>query len=155
MPEGSGERRPVITILSSSSGDGNLTSSDSDSLPDVQVTAVKPEQVDKLPFNIDGDVVYRLMYDPSKEIKSSLDGRPWKTWVTSSRIGLAGVRRRATCKGSYKCYNLDCSYRKEYKTVNRTQFEKEEGETVSVVVYVQFILIVMQLKFGSFHEIAS
>lgn len=40
------------------------------------------------------------------------------------------VRRRANCKGSYKCYNSDCSYQREYKTVNRTQFEKEGGEIV-------------------------
>ncbi len=58
-------------------------------------------------------------------MKSSLDGRPWKTWVTSSRKGLAGIRRRANCKGSYKCYNINCSYRKQYKGINRTQFEKE------------------------------
>lgn len=84
MPEESSEGHPVITILSSSSEDS--TSSDSDSLPDV---TVKHEQVDKLPFNIDGDVVYRLPYDPSKKMKSSLDGRPWKTWVTSCLAGTA------------------------------------------------------------------
>jgi hypothetical protein len=123
------ESPPVITILSSSSGNGN-TSSDSESLPDIGITAVKHEQVDKLPYNIDGNVVYRLPYNPSKKMKSSLDGRPWKTWVTSLRKGLAGVRRRANCKGSYKCCNLDCSYKRQYKTVNRTQFEKEGGEIV-------------------------
>ena len=63
-------------------------------------------------------------------MKSSLDGRPWKTWVTSSRRGFAGIRRIAHCKGSYKCYNIQCSYRKQYQSTNRTQFEKEEGETV-------------------------
>ena len=41
----------------------------------------------ELPYNIDGNCVYRLPYDPSKMMmmKSSVDGRPWKQWVTSSR----------------------------------------------------------------------
>lgn len=86
--------------------------------------------VDELPYDIDGNVIYRLPYDVKKKMKSSLDGRPWKTWVTSLRKGLAGVRRRATCKGSFKCYNIHCSYQKQYNDANRTQFEKEEGETV-------------------------
>lgn len=51
-------------------------------------------------------------------------------WVTSSRKGFAGTRRRANCKGSYKCYNGDCSYRKQYGGINHTQFEKEERETI-------------------------
>ena len=62
--------------------------------------------------------------------RESLDGRPWKTWVTTSRKGLAGIRRIAHCKGSYKCCNTDCSYQKQYQSTNRTQFEKEEGETI-------------------------
>jgi len=91
-----------------------------------------PQPIDatQLPFNIDGNVVYTLPYNNAKRMKSSLDGRPWKTWVTSSRKGFAGIRRIAHCKGSYKCYNIQCSYRKQYQSTNRTQFEKEEGETV-------------------------
>lgn len=112
------------------------SSSDSDGLPDTGLsnyTSRKhiPEyNVNGLPYDIDGNVIYRLPYDVKKKMKSSLDGRPWKTWVTSLRKDLAGVRRRATCKGSFKCYNVHCSYQKQYKDVNRTQFEKEGDQTV-------------------------
>ena len=91
----------------------------------------EPIYASKLPYDIDGDTEYRLPYDCTKRMKSSVDGRPWKTWVTTSRKGLAGIRRIAHCRGSYKCCNADCSYRKQYKqTANRTQFEKEAGETI-------------------------
>lgn len=84
----------------------------------------------KLPFDIDGNVSYRLPYDPEKRMKSSLDGRPWKTWVTTSKKGFGGIRRLAHCKGSYKCFNTNCSFRKQYQRANRAQFERREGETV-------------------------
>ena len=45
----------------------------------------------KLPFDIDGDVQFRLPYDPQHRMKSSRDGRPWKTWVTTSRKGYSSL----------------------------------------------------------------
>ena len=143
LPISNEEKSPIydINILTDSS------LSDPDDLPGIKLTTYTskhkhktnksfqlgtPEPIDttQLPFDIDGDIVYRLPYDPEKKMKSSLDGRPWKTWVTSSRKGLAGICRTAHCKGSYKCYNIQCSYRKQYQIANCTQFEKEEGETV-------------------------
>lgn len=147
------EQHPVIIVLSSSEGKfssdsdvDNLMDPISGSVPDTAFTSghkqksrapsptpieiSEPITVMKVPFDIDGNIVYRLPYNTKEKMKSSLDGRPWKTWVTSSRKGFAGVRRRANCKGSYKCYNIHCSYNKQYNIVNRTQFEKEGEETV-------------------------
>ena len=43
------------------------------------------------------------------------------------------TRCTAHCKEGDKCYNIQCSYRKQYQIANCTQFEKEEGETVGYV----------------------
>ena len=123
-------QNPYI-VLSSSSEEAELSTPEEHVHSiDTKPILTKPIFVSELPFDIDGNVIYKLPYCKQKKMKSSLDGRPWKTWVTSSRKGFAGTRRRANCKGSYKCHNKHCSYRKQYQTCNRTQFEKEEGKYV-------------------------
>ena len=127
-----GQNEQVISVSSSSednlssfSDNPDLTSSEN-SFPITKVNSTTqkqsrvtcippyPEPVDvkEIPFDIDGNVVYRLPYNAERRMESSLDGRPWKTWVTSSRKRFAGIRRRANCKGSYKCFNINCSYRR-------------------------------------------
>ena len=51
------------------------------------------ENVDSLPYDIDGTKIYELPYDPSPNMKmrSSIDGRKWGTWATSSRRGFNGI----------------------------------------------------------------
>lgn len=81
-------------IIVSSSSDENPSSpsnfsSSNSSLPTTGVLAsmkksmnlTSPAAVDvkKIPFDIDGNVVYKLPYDSERKMKSSLDGRPWKT----------------------------------------------------------------------------
>lgn len=41
----------------------------------------------KLPFDIDGLAAYKLPFDPSDKMASTKDGRHWKQWVTSNRVG--------------------------------------------------------------------
>ena len=40
--------------------------------------------VENLPRDIDGTCIYQLELDMTQWMRSTLDGRPWKTWVTSS-----------------------------------------------------------------------
>ena len=40
--------------------------------------------VESLPYDIDGTYIYQLKFDMTQRMRSTLDGRPWKTWVTSS-----------------------------------------------------------------------
>lgn len=75
--------------------------------------------VDKLPYDIDRLVAYKLRFDPKKRMQSSRDGRPWGTWVTSNRQGFGGVRRSARCKGGYKCKNGNCLFLKIYRKVTK------------------------------------
>ena len=83
--------------------------------------------VEQLPFDIDGLVIYRLTFDPNKRMRSSKDGRPWRTWVSSSRKGFNGKRRIARCNGGYKCKNIKCLFLKMYNKNNKLQFEDDKG----------------------------
>ena len=115
------------------SSDSDESNPDPNSRPNTFVSLhreTSPIPVTVLPFNIDGDMTYKLPYNPEKRMQSSKDGRPGKTCVTSSRKGLAGIRRLAHCKGSFKCYSAQCPYRKQYGCANRTQFEREGSDMV-------------------------
>ena len=115
------------------SSDSDESNPDPNSRPNTFVSLhreTSPIPVTVLPFNIDGDMTYKLPYNPEKRMQSSKDGRPGKTCVTSSRKGLAGIRRLAHCKGSFKCCSAQCPYRKQYGCANRTQFEREGSDMV-------------------------
>ena len=56
-------------------------------------------------------------------MKSSKDGRPWQLWVTTSRAGFLGIRRVASCAGTYKCQNKKCPFLHSYGKVNMVQFK--------------------------------
>ena len=45
-----------------------------------------------------------------QRVKSSKDGRPWKTWVTSNTKYFQGIRRKSTGLGSWVCVNDSCPF---------------------------------------------
>ena len=59
-------------------------------------------------------------------MKSSIDRRPWNSWITSNRKGFHGVRRKATCCGNCECSNPNCSFTKYYGRSNKLQFNKND-----------------------------
>ena len=61
---------------------------------------------------------------------SSSDGRPWKQWNSSKRQGFEGVRRVASCGGTYVCQNKRCPYRHSYGKENKVQFKKMAEDDV-------------------------
>ena len=85
---------------------------------------------DKLPFDIDGLVVYVLPYNPKDKMKSSRDGRNWHTWTTGSRINFKGTRRSATCAGGRLCRNKKCKFLKLFRKQNAYHFIKVDGVIV-------------------------
>ena len=85
------------------------------------------QNVNCLPFDIDGDQVFKLRYDASSPASSTSDGRPWNAYFNSKRSGFHGIRRRASCKGSPKCPNPMCWYKRQYKKENRVNFEQRNG----------------------------
>lgn len=84
-------------------------------------------QVDELPYDIDGKRVYKAPYEESN--RNVLDGRPWKSWVTSSRKGFHGKRNVQSCKGSFVCERDSCPYAKEFGKKNAVQFVDVRGKT--------------------------
>lgn len=84
------------------------------------------EEVSELPYDIDGTCVFKLKFQLDFRMKSTVDGRPWKTWVTSSRKEFDGLRRKARCGGSFFCANKDCAFLKFYGKQNKLQFDVKE-----------------------------
>ncbi|CAB4015064.1 Hypothetical predicted protein [Paramuricea clavata] len=87
---------------------------------------IECKHVKELPFDIDGFYHFQLECDPSNIMKSSKDGRRWKTWCTSKRKEHRGVRRRARCGGSWKCPNEDCLFLRKKGSPNDVQFTNNE-----------------------------
>ena len=84
--------------------------------------------MESLPFDINGCQKFVLPCDSANLMKSSKDGRPWKTWCTSLRSGFKGIRRRAQCGGSWVCPNSNCLFRNEMKSPNTVQFVGRKNE---------------------------
>lgn len=87
----------------------------------------KETHVSALPFNIDGDQVYKLSYYASNPALSTSDGRPWNPYFNSKRGGFSGIRRHALCKGSPRCPNEMCWFKRPYGKENRVNFEERNG----------------------------
>ena len=87
---------------------------------------VDVEVVDELPYDIDGTRVFQVRYD--KDEHKVRDGRPWKSWVTSSRKNFHGKRNVQSCNGSYLCPNKDCPYKKQFGKTNNVQFVRSGGK---------------------------
>lgn len=93
---------------------------------------ITPVRINQLPYDIDGLCKYVLPCESGRLMASSKDGRPWKPWCTSNRSGHKGVRRRTTCKGSWKCNNVRCPFLINGK-VNTVQFISKKGQTLCFV----------------------
>ena len=65
-------------------------------------------QVDKIPWDTDGNKIYKKVSDKDFWIDEAHDGKWWKL-CTSSRKGLKGERKFGKSVGSYICSNLQCS----------------------------------------------
>ena len=83
---------------------------------------VECKHVKELSHDIDGLCHFQLECDPRNIMKSSKDGRRWKTWCTSNKRQHRGMRRRARCGGSWKCPNEDCLFLKNKGSPNNFQF---------------------------------
>lgn len=80
------------------------------------------QQVARLPYDIDGLAMFTLECKRDELMTCTKDGRPWKTWVESSRKGHKGIRRVARCKGSPMCSSSECPFLENGNGPNRTQF---------------------------------
>ena len=58
----------------------------------------------------------------TQSMRSTLDGKQWKTWVTSSWKRFNDVKRKLSCLGSFQCINENCAFLKYYGKQNRLRF---------------------------------
>ena len=84
-------------------------------------------QFDKIPWDIDGKNIYKIVSDKDFWIDEAHDGRWWKL-STSSRKGLKGERKFGKCVGSYICSNFQCSKLLAEGVTNKIDFKWEKGE---------------------------
>ena len=83
---------------------------------------VMPQEVGQLPWDIDGNVIYKMKCEEDFWIDSVSDGCQWKA-VQSSRKDLQGERKFATCLGSYICNNPECPKYTTEKVKNLMDFK--------------------------------
>ena len=82
--------------------------------------------VDEIPWNINGNVIYKIKCTERNYIDKYQDGH-WFTLRNSSRNDLNGNRSTGKCQGSYICKNPERSKLQCADTVNTIDF-KHEGE---------------------------
>jgi hypothetical protein len=85
------------------------------------------QNVNQLPYDIDGLCTFVIPCSREDMMRCSRDGRPWKTWVTSSRKGFAGIRRVARCKGFSVCLSNECPFLQNGTGPNRSHFKMHGG----------------------------
>ena len=83
---------------------------------------VMPQEVEQVPWDIDGNVIYKMKCEDDFWIDSVSDGHWWKV-VQSSRKDLQGERKFATCLGSYICNNPECPKYTTEKVKNLMDFK--------------------------------
>ena len=88
------------------------------------------EIVNEIPLDIDGDITYQMKSDADFWINDTHDGRWWHP-IDSKCKGLTdvmkGVRKFATCHGSYVCNNNECTKWLTEKVRNRIDFRQAKG----------------------------
>ena len=81
------------------------------------------EQVDEIPWDIDGDHVYELPATQNNYMQKYVDGR-WFVLKDSTRKGLDGIRKIGSCRGSVFCTRGDCPKLTAEGVVNTIDFKK-------------------------------
>ena len=88
------------------------------------------EEVNEIPWDIDGNITYKMKSDVDFWINNMHDGRWWHT-VESKQKGftdvMKGKRKFATCHGSYVCKNDECTKWLTENVWNRIDFRQRKG----------------------------
>ena len=93
---------------------------------EMKFQTIIPEQVDLIPWDIDGDKVYYVKCEEKDYIEQYVDGL-WFVLHNSSQQGLNGHRKTGLCVGSLICEHPDCSKLAMDSVVNTIDF-KCKGE---------------------------
>ena len=85
----------------------------------------EPEEVDEIPFKINGTQVFKMRGVSEDFMKTVRDGRWWR-YSPSSRVGFTGERRFGACVGSRACPNVECLKVQNEGIVNISDFARDK-----------------------------
>lgn len=71
--------------------------------------------------------MYKLLYYVFNLVLLIFDGRLWNLYFNLKRGGFSGIRRYVLCKGSLRCLNEMCWFKRSYGKENRVNFEERNG----------------------------
>ena len=136
--EGSSSALAAVTLPAFSKKRRRISSSSSsdDDLPTASFLNVELVQnVDNLPWDINGDCSFKLPYDKSvgQRMKSSKDGRDWQRYnksYTKDFPKQKGLRLKASCKGSHQCTNKLCPFWLYYERPNTSHILRTGDDNV-------------------------
>ena len=89
---------------------------------EMKFQTIIPQQVDLIPWDIDGDKVYHVKCEEKDYIEKYADGQ-WFVLHNSLNQGLNGHRKTGLCVGSLICEHADCSKLAMDGVVNTIDFK--------------------------------
>ena len=90
-------------------------------------STIVPEQVDSIPYDIDGKRVYNVRGKTREELLHRCkDGRPWKKDSSTKWHSYRSLVRYRDCNGSLVCPREECELRIENGTPNRLKFDNNK-----------------------------
>ena len=89
---------------------------------------LKVQQVDTIPWDIDGDNIYQVPATEEDYIRKYKDGRNF-ILKNSNRVGLNGYRKVGNCQGSLICTRTDCPKLTTEGSVNTIDFKRIGNNT--------------------------
>ena len=85
---------------------------------------VAPKQVDEIPWEINGNVIYKMKCTEDTLVRDTTDGR-WFQLKNSTKVGLNGIRKVGSCNGSLICTYENCPKVTTENVYNKIDFKRE------------------------------
>ena len=87
---------------------------------------ISPKQVHEIPWEINGNVIYKMKCSEINLMRDTTDGR-WFQLKNSEKVGLNGIRKVGSCHGSLICTYENCPKVTTENVYNKIDF-KHEGQ---------------------------
>ena len=85
---------------------------------------ITPKQVDEIPWEINGNVIYKMKYSEDNLVRDTTDGR-WFQLKNSGKVGLNGIRKVGSCHSSLICTCENCPKVTTENLYNKIYFKCE------------------------------
>ena len=97
---------------------------------------ITPKQVHEIPWEFNGNVIYKMKCSENNLVRDTTDGR-WFHLKNSGKVGLNGIRKVGSCHGSLICTYENCPKVTTENVYNKIDFkcEGQKQYTCSVCGY--------------------